>query len=284
MRFSQREKSRGGWVLVALVVAAFLLTTVYYREGESGPLRQVRGVVHGVTAPVGRTGAVLTSPLRAVGAWFSGATVSRAELEALQEQNATLRQRIVELEEARLENERLRDLVGFVEAREFDALGARIIARPANMWEAVVTIDRGSVDGVEPDMPVLTSHGLLGKVIETAERSSRVRLITDQQSGVAAMLQSSRAEGVVTGSIDGGLTMEFVSREATVTVGDAVLSSGLGGIYPRGLFIGEVAEVQQAEADLHPAIRVRSNVDLASVEEVLVLLGVVGEVEEGGGE
>jgi rod shape-determining protein MreC len=284
MRFSQREKSRGGWLLVVLVVAAFLLTTVYYREGEAGPLRQVRSVVHGVTAPVGRVGATITSPLRAVGGWFSGITVSRVELEALQEQNATLRQRIVELEEARLENERLRELVGFVEAREFDALGARVIARPTSVWEAVVTIDRGSADGVELGMPVLTAHGLLGKVIETSDRSSRVRLITDQLSGVAAMLQSSRAEGVVTGSIDGELSMEFVSREATVTVGDAVLSSGLGGVYPRGLFIGEVADVQQAEADLHPTIRVRSNVRLASIEEVLVLVGVVGEVEEGGGE
>jgi len=284
MRFSKREKSSGGWVLAALVVAAFLLTTVYYREGESGPLRQLRGAVHGITAPVGELGAVLTSPLKAVGGWFSGVTVSRAELEALEEQNATLRQRIVELEEARLENERLRALVGFVESREFDALGARIIGRPLNAWEAVVTIDRGGADGVEPGMPVLTAHGLLGKVIETAERSSRVRLITDQQSGVAAMLQSSRADGVVSGSIDGGLSMEYVSREATVTVGDAVLSSGLGGIYPRGLFIGEVADVQQAEADLHHTIRVRSNVRLASIEEVLVLLGVVGEVEEGGGE
>ncbi len=284
MRFSQREKSGGGWVLVALVIVAFLLTTLYYREGEAGPLRQVRSVVHGVTAPVGRAGAFLTSPVRAVGGWLSGVTVSRAELEALEDQNATLRQRIVELEEARLENERLRELVGFVEAREFDAVGARIIARPVNVWEAVVTIDAGTADGIEPEMPVLTAHGLLGKVTEVSERSSRVRLITDQQSGVAAMLQSSRAEGVVTGSIDGELSMEFVSREATVTVGDAVLSSGLGGVYPRGLFIGEVAQVQQAEADLHPAIRVRSNVRLASIEEVLVLIGVVGEVEGGGGE
>lgn len=284
MRLSQREKSRGGWLLIILVAASFILTTIYYRESESGPLRTTRQLLHGITAPVGQAGGVITSPLRAVGGWLSGITVSREEVETLRQQNATLRQRIVQLEEARLENERLRELVGFIETSELDAVGARIIDRPATTWEAVVTIDRGSADGVEPGMPVLTAHGLLGQVIESSERSSRVRLITDQRSGVSAMLQMSRAEGIVSGSIDGELTMEFVSRDATVTVGEAVLTSGLGGVYPRGLFIGEVADVQLADADLYPTIRVRSNVRLSAIEEVLVLVGVVGEIDRGAGE
>ncbi|MBS3957453.1 MAG: rod shape-determining protein MreC [Clostridiales bacterium] len=284
MRFSSRERSRGGWVLIALIAASFLLTTVYYREGDSGPLTSTRRVFHAVITPVSHAGAFVTSPIRAVGGWFAGLTISREEIEILREQNATLRQRVVDLEEARLENERLRGLVGLVDGREFDAVGTRIIARPLTAWEAVVTIDRGGADGVAPGMPVLTVHGLLGYVVETSERSSRVRLITDQRSGVAAMLQASRAEGVVSGSINGDLVMRFVSRDATVTVGEPVLTSGLGGVYPRGLLVGEVASYRLTDADLHPVITVRSNVSLPAIEEAVVLVGAAAEIEGGGGQ
>ncbi len=285
MRISRREKSGGdGWLLALLVVASFVLITLYFRQGEGGALSSARESFHAALAPVGRAGQAATSPVRAVGSWVSDLTVSRADLETLRDQNAQLRQRLAELEEARLENERLRELVGFVQARELDALGARVIGRPSTSWEAVIVIDRGRADGVEAGMPVLAASGLIGQVIEAAENSARVRLITDQRSGVAAILQSTRAEGVVRGSIDGALSLDFVSRETTVTVGDVVLTSGMGGVYPRGLLVGEVADVQVEDADLFPRIRVRGAATLTGLEEVVVLLSPPADTPAGGGE
>ena len=113
------------------------------------PLHASRRAVHAVTAPVAGVGNWVTTPVRAVRDWGSGLTVSRSEIVTLQEQNDELRLQVVELEEARLENERLRTLVGFIDARELDAIGARVIGRPTSAWEGVITIDRGTADGVE---------------------------------------------------------------------------------------------------------------------------------------
>lgn len=286
MRISQRETKGGvGWVLALFVVAAFILITVYFREGPTGPLQSVRGATQALLAPVGRTGHALTSPLRAVGAWIGGLSTSRADLDALREQNKEMREQIAALEEARQENERLRELVGFIEARDLEVLGARVIGRPATLWEGLITIDRGTKEGVSAGMPVLSAQGLIGQIVEASAHSSRVRLITDQRSGVAAVLQATRAEGVVNGSLDGVLTMDFVSRETTVNVGDVVLTSGMGGVYPKGLLIGEVSDMRLNDADLFPHIQVRPSVELAGLEEVVVLVGAVpDETTTGGGE
>jgi rod shape-determining protein MreC len=267
------------------LVIAFVLITVYFREGPTGPLRTTRKGVQAVLAPVGRGGYALTTPLRSVGSWVGDLSTSRADLDALRAQNEEMRQRLVALEEARQENERLRELVGFVETRELEVLGAHVIGRPATLWEGLITIDRGTAEGVEAGMPVLSASGLIGQIVDATQHSSRVRLITDQRSGVAAILQSTRAEGIAKGSIDGGLSLEFVSRETTVTVGDVVLTSGMGGVYPKGLLIGEVADVQLSDADLFPHIKVRPSVALAGLEEVVVLVGMpADDTAAGGGE
>jgi len=272
-------------VLALLIVVAFILITIHFREGSSGPLHATRRGVQVVLAPVGHAGYAVTTPIRAAGSWVRDLTVSRSDLETLRQQNAEMRARLVALEEARQENERLRELVGFVEARELDALGARVIGRPATLWEGVITIDRGTEEGVAVGMPVLAAQGLIGQIVEAGPHSSRVRLITDQRSGVAAMLQATRAEGVVNGSLGGELTLDYVSRETTVTVGDVVLTSGMGGVYPKGLIIGEVTDVQLNDADLFPRIRVRPSAALAGLEEVVVLIGVpVEQNGTGGGE
>jgi rod shape-determining protein MreC len=191
---------------------------------------------------------------------------------------------VVELEEARLENERLRSLVGFIEARELDAIGARVIGRPTNAWEGVITIDRGSDDGLEVGMPVLAPEGLLGQTVDVAGGSSKVRLITDQRSGVAAIVQASRAEGIVNGSIDGDLSMDYVSQEASVAVGDVVITSGMGGVYPKGLLVGDVLDVQVNENDLYQQIVVRPTGRVEGIEEVIVLVGNQPLPDTGGAE
>jgi len=286
VRISQREKTGGdGWILALLLVVAFILITIYFREGATGPLHTARRGVQAVLAPVGHAGYAVTAPVRTVGAWVGDLGVSRTDLEALRRQNEEMRQRLAALEEARQENERLRELVGFVEARELEALGARVIGSPPTLWEGVITIDRGTEEGVAVGMPVLAAQGLIGQIVEAGPHSSRVRLITDQRSGVAAMLQATRSEGVVNGSIEGDLTLDYVSRETTLTVGDVVLTSGMGGVYPKGLLIGEVSDVQINDADLFPRIQVRPSAALVGLEEVVVLVGApVDSGETGGGE
>lgn len=285
LSFPDTDKRRGGYALVAiLVVVSIVLMTVYYREGDDGLLHSARRVTHAATAPVSAFGDWVTTPVRAVRDWGSGLTVSRSEITALQDQNDELRVKVVELEEARLENERLRTMVGFIDARELDALGARVIGRPTTAWEGVITIDRGTADGVTTGLPVLAPEGVLGQTVDVTEHSSKVRLIADQRSGVSSIIQATRAEGIVNGSIEQDLTMDFVSRESTVVIGDIVLTSGMGGVYPKGLLVGDVQVVEVNENDLFQSISVRPAASIVGIEEVIVLLGTPPPTDVGGGE
>lgn len=285
MQTNNPESSAGrAALLVALVIAALIIITVHFREGPSGPVHSMRGAVQAVAVPFETAGEFMTRPLRTVGTWFSNLGVSREEVALLRQQNAELRTRNAALEEARQENERLRALVKFVETRDLKSLGARVIGRALNSWEGVITIDVGTADGVKLGMPVIGDAGLLGQTVEVGAQSAKVRLITDQRSGVAAVVQHSRVEGVARGSIDRQLTLDFVSREATIRAGDVVLTSGIGGVYPKGLVVGEVVSVKRQTNTLAPVIVIKPSARLADMEEVLVLVGAPPATKVGGGE
>ncbi len=279
---SDKTGPRPGW-LVLFIALSLVIITVYFREGESGFVHRAQVGVQSVAAPFSAAGEWMTRPVRGVIAWAGDLGVSRSQLESLREQNASLRSRVAELEEARLENERLRALVEIVQARDLDAVGGRVIGRPTNSWEGVITIDLGTEDGITTGMPVIGPEGLLGQIVQVGRSSAKVRLITDQRSGVAGLVQRSRAEGVVRGSIDGELSFDFVSTETTVKAGDVVVTSGLGGVYPKGIVIGEVSDVRSLANELYQEITVVPAGDLDGLEEVLVLK-VTTETEPGGGE
>ena len=273
MRISEPETSfpRLGFV-IALLVLGLVLLTVWVREGETGPLHSAQSGVHAVATPFKSVGEVVTQPFRSFARWTSDIAASRSELTTLKRQNTELRSRLTALEEARLENLRLRALVGLAQPNKRKVLAANVIGRPAGVWEGVVTIDRGSDDGVEAGMAVLGPAGLIGRTIEVTRRTSRVQLITDQRSGVAVVLQGSRAPGVLSGSIEGELKLDFVSRETTVKPGAVVVTSGIGGVYPKGLPVGEVVKVRADTGGVYQDIEVRPTAKIAGIEEVLVLL------------
>ncbi len=285
MKLPQPEKSSASvGLLVVLVVLALSITTVWFREGDSGPIHRAKLGMLAVSAPVQAAGEVVTRPIRGFVAWSSDLGVSRSQLEALRTQNVELRQRVSTLEEARLENLRLKKLAGFTQASNTKTVGARVTGRPTNQWEGVITIDRGTADGIKAGMPVVGAQGLLGQTVGVTKHAAKVRLITDPQSGVAAMVQSTRAEGVVRGSIDGKLTLDFVSAETTVRAGDVVISSGMGGVYPKGLIVGEVTRVRSAPSALYQDIEVTPSGELSGLEEVLVLVSIPATANVGGGE
>lgn len=285
MKLPQPEKSQASvGLLIVLVVLSLAITTVWFREGESGPIHKARLGVLVVAAPVQSLGEVVTRPVRGFVSWASDLGVSRSQLEALRKQNAELRSRVSLLEEARLENIRLKKFAGFTQASQIKTVGARVIGRPTNQWEGVITIDRGSADGVKAGMPVVGAQGLLGQTVGVTKHAAKVRLITDPNSGVAAMVQATRAEGIVHGSIDGKLTLDFVSSETTVRAGDIVISSGMGGVYPKGLIVGEVTRVRTTPSSLYQDIELTPTGELLGLEEVLVLVGVPATPDVGGGE
>jgi rod shape-determining protein MreC len=217
---------------------------------------------------------------------ISGGWESVAGLLDARDENVVLRRRVDELErdlarlsEVDLENVRLRRLLDFRPALTGRVLTAQVVG-----WDPgtarTVTIDRGASDGVTKGRGVLTPGGVVGRVIEASPHAARVLLVTDGNSGVAGLVQRTRAHGIVHGTLDGGCALKNVKRTEDVQVGDHVVTSGLDGIFPKGLLIGTITAVDKRGQGLFQNADIAPGADFARLEEVLVPLDPVA-VEEG---
>lgn len=238
---------------------------------------------------------LLIEAISPVQAWFAGLAAGVrggvSDLQAisrLREENNTLRAKadaydatLHRLKELEIENERLRALLGFTRAVTYRYVVADVVARNPDNWFSRVTINRGSRDGLAKDMPVVTSQGLVGRVVEVSSNVSVVQLLTDRDSGAGALIQSSRDAGIVSGQGNQSafLSMMLFERDAVVNAGDAVITSGYGVIYPPGLFIGRVVEVKRDHYGLLKYASVRPGVEFGRLEEVLVITSPRGEID-----
>lgn len=260
--------------MIVLCVISLLLLTFYLREGDTGPIHAVRGGVMTVTSPVRMLGSAVAAPFGALGNIAQNATASSETLSELKKRNEELTAQVAELSEAQETAERLEKLVGLKSTYSLESTAARIIGSTGDAWTDSVIIDKGSASGFEVGMPVCSSGGVIGQIIEVSANTSTVRLITDDQSGVSAMIQGSRAQGVLQGQADGTLRLEYVVSDAEVATGDIVITSGIGGTFPKGLPLGTVASIDRAPNAVYYAIVVRAASSAESNEEVLVITSV----------
>jgi rod shape-determining protein MreC len=153
-----------------------------------------------------------------------------------------------------------------------ESLVATVIGRAATQWSKVVFIDKGTQHGVRILSAVVTNLGVIGKIIHAGPTSSKVLLTIDSRSAVDAIFQGSRVSGVVVGTGEKQCKIKFVPNTAEIKVGDRVLSSGLGGVIPKGLVIGKVSQVARKKQGLFQDITLAPSSDLSNLEEVLVFL------------
>lgn len=202
----------------------------------------------------------------------------RAENQRLQKQADELSYQLALLREIEIENTNLRELLQLKEQTpemlgpESDLLAAEVIGRdPSNLLRYLI-IDRGSRDRVAPGMSVITSRGLVGQVREVYSNWAKVVLLTDPSSGVNALVQRSRATGIVEGQTGNSLILRYLPQtEGIAKEGDLVLTSGLGGHFPRRLLIGEITEVQRRDVDMFQEALLRPAVDYDRLEMVIVV-------------
>jgi len=185
-----------------------------------------------------------------------------------------LQREITRLREFESENNRLRSLIELKQKVPFDTLPAQIIGRDLTGWAQVIILDKGSANGVKEDMPVVAAQGIVGKVIETGLFSSKIELLIDKRSQIGGIMQKSRIVGLVEGTGDEYLTMNYLPRDEEVYVNDLVLSSGLGKVYEKGLIIGTVKEVHEAKFGLYKYAVVTPSVPFSKIEEVLIILNM----------
>jgi rod shape-determining protein MreC len=190
----------------------------------------------------------------------------------LRETVRILNKRVIENREALLENERLKKLTGMREKLAVPSVAASVISEDSSPWFNTIIIDRGEADGIREGMPVIGTAGVVGRIVKTARNSSRVLLLTDHASGIAAVVQRSRARGVVKGKGGNSCSLEFLQRGEDVKIGDVVITSGIGGVFPKGLPVGEITMVKKGEYGIFQTVEIRPFVFLPKLEEVLVIL------------
>jgi rod shape-determining protein MreC len=215
------------------------------------------------------------------------ALLGGGELDTLQHQVRELQQTVdrlmtenVRLREAEIELGTLRDLLEFKQANpSFEMLAAEVIGRDSSNLLEFLVIDRGTQDGIGLGMPVVTNRGLVGRVTMVYPHSARVMLLTDVASSVSALIQSSRATGVVQGQGRRGLILRYLELGEQVQVGDIVLTSGLGSNFPKRLVIGQVTEARQTRVEMFQEVLLQSAVDFDRLESVLVIQSFVPDVD-----
>ena len=255
---------------LSVVVLASLLFIAASRLAIFDPLENA---VLSVAAPIE---SALRSASRPVADFVNNLTdINRLsdENQSLREENERLTAEAARLRETERELQQLEQLLNLRGGRPEDRfVAAHVFAREPNNQQDMIAIDRGRADGLEEDMIVLTQQGsLVGTVSRVLDDVAWVTLITDSSSAVSAAIQASRVQGVVVGSTDGTLTMEFVEETADVKEGDLVLTSGIGGSYPPGELIGLVGEGDRAAQELSQAVHVQPLADPSRLETVLVL-------------
>jgi rod shape-determining protein MreC len=229
----------------------------------------------------------VVSPVQRITSWMSGTVggffrqlgdfgTTTSENDRLKRKLAATELDLRKAQDAVSENERLRELLSLKEKTGYDQVAARVIARDGSVWFNTVTISRGSSSGIALNMPVVTSGGIVGRVIAVSPVTAQVMLITDEKAAAGAIigkLGESGALGSVRGLGNSGLVeMRYVSGLQKVSTGDYILTTGQDGIYPPGLNVGEVVEVIQGTATQPHQIYIKPSARLDQLTEVAVLL------------
>jgi rod shape-determining protein MreC len=191
----------------------------------------------------------------------------------LEKENGLLRQNLNQARELYLENQRLKGLLSFKAEAPYRVMPCRVIGRDMASWSSVAIIDKGKSSGLKPDMAVITSAGLAGRVIETGQFTSKVMLLNDPNMGVSALVQRSRQEGLVSGTWSNNLlVMRYLSSDADIKAGDVIIASGLSPLYPKGTLIGTVKEVGNEFSGLSLYAMIKPAVEFNALDEVLVVV------------
>ena len=262
----------GVWTLAVMALAVFLLALS--RANLLGPLQNV---VLTIFSPLQNALTRVSEPAADFVSDIRRTDELSDENQALRAENERLNAEVARLRENETRLQQLSQLLQVKEAHPDEQfLAANVFAREPSNVKEMVAIDRGKRDGVREGMVVVTEGGsLVGSITRVYDDYAWVTLITDPNSAVSAMVQESRAQGVVTGSYSRQLSIEFVAQGAVVKEGDAVITSAIGGHYPAGLVIGKVTAVQSTPQELFKKVSVEPLASLARLETVLVLTSFV---------
>jgi rod shape-determining protein MreC len=282
-------RQRTGWLFVGVVVAHLVLISAQAKTG--GGVSMLSSVVFGAFAEIqrGATGAVGG----AQHAWqdYFALQQVRRQNETLQNEVATLRVQLQQEQNVASQSRSLQELLGLKQELANTTTGARVIGGSPSPEFRTITIDKGTQDGLQADMAVIAPAGVVGRILEPSARSSKVQLLIDNTAAAGAIVERTRAQGLVVGRGRDGLRLDYVSSSADIKVGDRVITSGVEGIYPvprssdaaypKGFVIGQIESLDTRGRGQYENVVVKPAVDFSALETVLVVLEKPARVKAG---
>jgi rod shape-determining protein MreC len=262
---------RRGLILSSTLLLSFVLMTLQVRS-QSALADLTKHILLTSVSPFLRIAAV--GKVATVTLWNEYIDLRRVrrDNQLLKEETRQLRTQVGELRETALENYRL---IGLLELRNrvgSEAVSAKVIGKDATNWFRTILIDRGANEGIQRHMTVVTAEGLVGRVVDVTALAARVQLITDPESTVGVLIQRSRVAGIAAGNQEGTVQIKYLPLMADVVIGDRVVTSGMGGVFPKGIPLGRVLRSSRpTNGALFQETWVQPLTDLSRLEEVLVL-------------
>ncbi len=274
---NRRRVLRRRIVVAILLLLCVGMLTLYFRESDSGFVHGAQGVVLRVVAPLQNGTARATKPFRDAWNWTGDLFSAKSENAKLQKELEQLRAGVAKELTTQDENAQMKAMLALqgdgVYPDGVRLVTARVVARSGTAWYSTVTISAGSSKGVEVYDPVVNGAGLVGRVTKVDANAAQVTLIIDQQSFVDAMVQPGGAQGLVSGSVTGDVTLEYVDKNERVKVGQYVVTSGRrGSIFVRGIPIGQIESIGSQEVELYQSISLRPFVDFRKLDLVQVVV------------
>lgn len=269
-------------VLAILVVLSVGMLSAYFGESGGGVLHTLQRGAQEAFAPLETGASRALKPVRDLFGWVGDTFEAKGENERLRGEVEALRERVAAAETARHDARELGELVGLEDFDGFPAgtepVAARVIVRSPTVWYSTIKVDKGSGDGVREGQPVVAAGGLVGKVTSVTGGTAEVTLITDASSAVSAQVMPNGATGIVQPQVGDpeDLLLDFIPKGRRVTEGTTVVTSGFASrrfrsLFPRGIPIGEVTEVEPEEVEQFQRVHVEPFADLRAVDFVRVL-------------
>ena len=261
--------SRRRHLIIGILMFLFALGLLTSGGEGSGPVGRALGVVG---APVQMLMSGIANGMGGVVDHYIFLVGAREESRKLATENEALQLELGKIEEYRYENERLRTLLNLKAETEVPQIAAQVVGRSASAWYRTLVLDKGAVDGVRRDLPVIGPGGVVGRVYEVGGSACRVLLLTDASSAVDALVQRSRVQVVVEGNMTPRPRLLYLSRGTDAQAGDKVVTSGLDGIYPKGLILGEIGDILDEPSEIFLTAQLAPGADFSRIEEVFILL------------
>jgi rod shape-determining protein MreC len=263
-------RQRTGWLFMGVIVGHILLISAQVNTAHGVPL--LEEVTFGTFAEVQRAATSAIATVRDNWVNYVALQDVRGENARLKEEVASLR---IGLQQERALAQQSRTLQGLLDmkaATQLSTTAASVIAGGASPEFRTISIDKGTGDGLAADLAVLAPAGVVGRIIMPAKRASKVQLLIDRDAAAGAIVERTRAQGVVVGTGTDRFRLDHVPGAADIQVGDQVVTSGIEGIYPKGFLIGQIESINRQSGEFASVV-IRPAVDFSALESVLVVLG-----------